>query len=109
MSIELNHTIVHVKDRWVASRDVGQVLGLPEARAYGPFAELKLNNAASLDFMDSQGSTASTTPSSWVRRTWTSSSVACETTAASGEPTPSSANRRRSTTRTWPRPLLGRP
>ena len=33
MSIELNHTIVHVKDRWVASRDVGQVLGLPEATA----------------------------------------------------------------------------
>ena len=32
-----------------------QVLGLPEARAYGPFAELKLDNAASLDFMDSEG------------------------------------------------------
>ena len=55
MSIELNHTIVHVKDRWAASRDVGQVLGLPEASAYGPFAELKLDNAASLDFMDSKG------------------------------------------------------
>ena len=39
MSIELNHTIVHVKDRWVASRDVGLVLGLPDARAYGPFAD----------------------------------------------------------------------
>ena len=55
MSIELNHTIVHVKDRWAAARDVGHVLGLPEARAYGPFAELKLDNAASLDFMDSKG------------------------------------------------------
>ena len=54
MSIELNHTIVHVKDRWTAARDVGQVLGLPEATAYGPFAELKLHNAASLDFMDSE-------------------------------------------------------
>ncbi|WP_410786308.1 hypothetical protein [Kribbella sp. C-35] len=55
MSIELNHTIVHVKDRWAAARDVGEVLGLPEARAYGPFAELRLDNAASLDFMDTEG------------------------------------------------------
>ncbi len=55
LSIELNHTIVHVKDRWAAARDVGEVLGLPEARAYGPFAELRLDNAASLDFMDTEG------------------------------------------------------
>ena len=55
MSVELNHTIVHVKDRWAAAREVGGVLGLPEAQAYGPFAELKLDNAASLDFMDTEG------------------------------------------------------
>jgi len=55
MSIELNHTIVQVNDRWAAARDVGEVLGLPEATAYGPFAELKLDNAASLDFMDTEG------------------------------------------------------
>ena len=30
MSIELNHTIVHVRDRWAAARDVGGVLGLPD-------------------------------------------------------------------------------
>jgi hypothetical protein len=55
MSIELNHTIVHVKDRWAASREVGEVLGLPAATSYGPFAELTLDNAVSLDFMDSEG------------------------------------------------------
>ena len=55
MSIELNHTIVHVKDRWAASREVGDVLGLPAATGYGPFAELRLDNAVSLDFMDSEG------------------------------------------------------
>ena len=55
MSVELNHTIVHVKDRWAAARDVGGVLGLQEAQAYGPFAELKLGNAVSLDFMDTEG------------------------------------------------------
>jgi hypothetical protein len=101
MSIELNHTIVHVKDRGAAARDVGQVLGLPEARAYGPFAELKMDNAASLGFMHSEGEIqASTTPSSWVRRSLTLSSVACDTTAASGGPIPSGASRMRSTTRT---------
>jgi catechol 2,3-dioxygenase-like lactoylglutathione lyase family enzyme len=55
MSIELNHTIVHVKDRWAASREVGHVLGLPEATSYGPFAELAVHNGVSLDFMDSAG------------------------------------------------------
>ena len=30
------------------------MLGLPEPRAYDPFAELSLDNAASLDFMDSE-------------------------------------------------------
>jgi catechol 2,3-dioxygenase-like lactoylglutathione lyase family enzyme len=55
MSIELNHTIVHVKDRWAAAEDVAHVLGLPAASAYGPFAELKLDNGASLDFMDTEG------------------------------------------------------
>ncbi|MFZ2013933.1 MAG: VOC family protein [Nocardioides sp.] len=55
MSIDLNHTIVHVKDRWAAARDVGDVLGLPEAVADGPFAELKLDNDVSLDFMDTEG------------------------------------------------------
>ncbi len=55
MTVELNHTIVHVKDRWAAAREVGGVLGLPEAQAYGPFAELKLGNAVSLDFMDTEG------------------------------------------------------
>ena len=55
MSVELNHTIVHVRDRWAAARDVGGVLGLPDAQAYGPFAELKLDNGASLDFMDTDG------------------------------------------------------
>ncbi len=35
----------------------GDVLGLPEAGTYGPFAELKLDNDASLDFMDTEGET----------------------------------------------------
>jgi hypothetical protein len=55
MRIELNHTIVHVKDRWAAARDVGEVLGLPEPTAYGPFADLELDNDVTLAFMDTDG------------------------------------------------------
>ncbi len=55
MTIELNHTIVHVRDRWTAAREVAAVLGLPEPSAYGPFEVLELTNAASLDFMDTAG------------------------------------------------------
>ena len=58
MSVELNHTIVHVRDRWAAARDVGGVLGLPDAQAYGPFAELKLDNGASLKPSSASSSTA---------------------------------------------------
>jgi hypothetical protein len=46
---------VRVKDRWAAARGVGEVIGPPEATAYGPSAELKFDNAASLDFMDTEG------------------------------------------------------
>jgi catechol 2,3-dioxygenase-like lactoylglutathione lyase family enzyme len=52
VAVELNHTIVHVRDRWAAARDVAAVLGLPEPAAYGPFAVVELANGASLDFME---------------------------------------------------------
>jgi len=55
MSIELNHTIVHVHDRWVAAREVAGVLGVDEPTAYGPFAVVELGNGVSLDFMDDAG------------------------------------------------------
>ena len=52
MPAELNHTIVHSKDRWAAARDVAGVLGLAEPTGYGPFAVVELSNDVSLDFMD---------------------------------------------------------
>jgi len=58
MTIELNHTIVHSRDRWSAARDVASVLGLAEPAAYGPFAVVELANGVSLDFMDDSGSIA---------------------------------------------------
>ena len=55
MSVELNHTLVHVRDIWRAAREVGAVLGRPEATSYGPFAVLHLDNGASLDFLEDTG------------------------------------------------------
>jgi hypothetical protein len=47
VSVKFNHTIVHVRDRWAAARDVGGVLGLGEPTGYGPFAVLERDNGAS--------------------------------------------------------------
>ena len=55
MTIELNHTIVHTKDRWTAAGDVAAVLGRAAPTAYGPFAVLELDNVVSLDFMEVDG------------------------------------------------------
>jgi len=55
MTIELNHTIVHVRDRDAAARDVAETLGLGEPREYGPFMEVKMANGVNLDFMADPG------------------------------------------------------
>ena len=55
MTVELNHTLVHVRNIWRAAQDVAGVLGLAEPTAYGPFAVLMLDNGASLDFLQDGG------------------------------------------------------
>lgn len=55
MAIELNHTIVHTHDKQAGARFVTDVLGLPEAVSYGPFAVVELQNGVNLDFMDVEG------------------------------------------------------
>jgi hypothetical protein len=55
MSIELNHTIVHVRDREAAATELAELLGLAAPSSYGPFAVLELDNAASLDFVEDSG------------------------------------------------------
>ena len=55
MGVELNHTLVHVRDIWSAAREVAGVLGRPEPTSYGPFVVLELDNGASLDFLQDTG------------------------------------------------------
>ena len=53
MPIELNHTIVWCRDRKASARFMTDILGLPEARLWGPFAIVEPANGVSLDFFDS--------------------------------------------------------
>lgn len=55
MSVELNHTIVRVRDKQRSSAFYCDLLGLPAPQSYGPFAVVELRNGVSLDFADDHG------------------------------------------------------
>jgi hypothetical protein len=55
MSVDLNHTIVHVTDKDAAAEELAEILGLPAPTSYGPFRVLTLDNGVSLDFADDHG------------------------------------------------------
>jgi catechol 2,3-dioxygenase-like lactoylglutathione lyase family enzyme len=52
MPVQLNHTIVHARDRQETAGHLADVLGLPEPAAYGPFLVVELANGVSLDVME---------------------------------------------------------
>jgi catechol 2,3-dioxygenase-like lactoylglutathione lyase family enzyme len=52
MSVQLNHTIVHVRDKQASARFVCELLGLADPVPYGPFLEVRCDNGVSLDFAD---------------------------------------------------------
>ena len=51
MPIELNHTIVYVRDQAAASGFLTGLLGLPPAVQWGPFHVVEVDNGVSLDFI----------------------------------------------------------
>jgi hypothetical protein len=55
MSVELNHTIVHVSDKSAAAEELAEILGVDPPTSYGPFRVLPLANGVSLDFADDHG------------------------------------------------------
>jgi catechol 2,3-dioxygenase-like lactoylglutathione lyase family enzyme len=55
MAIQLNHTIVRVRDKQESAAFFAEILGLPEPTAYGPFLVVELSNEVSLDFADDHG------------------------------------------------------
>jgi len=55
MTVQLNHTIVHVSDKNRAAEDLAEILGVDPPTSYGPFRVLTLANGVSLDFADDHG------------------------------------------------------
>ncbi|TYB45364.1 VOC family protein [Actinomadura chibensis] len=52
MPVQLNHTIVHVKDKTASARFYADILGVDEPAPFGPFQTVALANGVTLDFMD---------------------------------------------------------
>jgi catechol 2,3-dioxygenase-like lactoylglutathione lyase family enzyme len=55
MAVELNHTIVNVRDKAASAAFYTEILGLPDATSYGPFAVVEMGNGVSLDLADDHG------------------------------------------------------
>ncbi|KJK24380.1 glyoxalase/bleomycin resistance protein/dioxygenase [Burkholderiaceae bacterium 16] len=58
MTIRLNHTIVFSHDKKVSAGVLCKILGRPAAMPFGPFLAVRLDNDATLDFMDAEGDVA---------------------------------------------------
>ena len=51
MAVQLNHTIVHARDRNASAQFYAEILGLPQPRSFGPFMVVDTANGVSLDFI----------------------------------------------------------
>lgn len=52
MSIKLNHTIVHARDKAVSAAFLSEILGLSAPVPFGHFLTVQLDNEVTLDFVD---------------------------------------------------------
>jgi catechol 2,3-dioxygenase-like lactoylglutathione lyase family enzyme len=55
MPVQLNHTIVHVRDKKTSATFLAELLGLPAPSPYGPFLVVQVANDVSLDYLDDPG------------------------------------------------------
>ena len=55
MPVQLNHTIVNVRDKQEAASFVAEILGVGPPVPFGPFLVVDLDNDVSLDFADDHG------------------------------------------------------
>jgi catechol 2,3-dioxygenase-like lactoylglutathione lyase family enzyme len=55
VSVELNHTIVTVRDKHASGEFLTRILGLPAPTTFGPFVVVQLANGVSLDLADDHG------------------------------------------------------
>jgi catechol 2,3-dioxygenase-like lactoylglutathione lyase family enzyme len=52
MAVSLNHTIIPVRDKHSSAAFLGQILGLPVGKPFGPFVPLPVGESLTLDFAD---------------------------------------------------------
>jgi len=52
VTVQLNHTLVNVRDKQESASFVAEILGLAAPTPYGPFLVVQVDNAVSLDFID---------------------------------------------------------
>jgi catechol 2,3-dioxygenase-like lactoylglutathione lyase family enzyme len=55
MAVQLNHTIVRVRDKRESATFLAEVLGLGPPVPFGPFLVVEVDNQVSLDFADDHG------------------------------------------------------
>jgi catechol 2,3-dioxygenase-like lactoylglutathione lyase family enzyme len=55
MTVKLNHTIVHARDKRTSAAFLSEILGLPAPVPFGPFLAVQTGNEVTLDFMDGDG------------------------------------------------------
>ena len=52
MTIKLNHTIVHARDKRASAEFLADILGLGPPVAFGPFLGVQTGNEVTLDFLE---------------------------------------------------------
>lgn len=55
MAVQLNHTIVHSRDRQASANFVSEILGVGAPVPFGPFLVVEVDNGVSLDFIEDEG------------------------------------------------------
>ena len=55
MAVQLNHTIVAVRDKQESATFLSEILGVGEPVPFGPFLVVQVDNDVSLDFADDHG------------------------------------------------------
>ena len=52
MTVKLNHTIVHARDKRASAAFLSEILGLPAPVPFGPFMGVQTGNEVTLDFLE---------------------------------------------------------
>ncbi|ADJ29380.1 VOC family protein [Nitrosococcus watsonii] len=55
MAVQLNHTIVMSRNQEESAKFLTEILGLPDAKRFGPFLVVEMDNKVNLDFYETDG------------------------------------------------------